>query len=430
VTTSHDVDAPAGNQSRLAADGANALAGRNDCHAAPPTPTANAQAGAETPVAVPRDKPWTPKVWDGMGLWAWLRLLVRGRFRVAPRRWGMALVVTIMSLINSTLGAVQWLVWGVRLRRMELQPPLFVLGHWRSGTTLLHELLVLDPRHSYCSTYECFSPKHFLLTERIVQRWFSWLLPRQRLQDDMDMSWDKPQEDEFALGNLGLPSPYLTMAFPNRGPVDHEYLDFEGVPPRQVRRWQQKFRRFLCTVVLRRPGRLVLKSPTHTGRIAALLEMFPDARFVYIVRNPYAVYSSTVKLWKVMYTSQGFHTPRFVGLHEYVLETFTRLHRAVERTRHLVPPGHFCLVRYEDLTADPLGEMQRVYRELDLGDFEPVRPALEQYVAQRADYRPSRHQLDPATRAAVCTAWHEFFQQYGYAEGTDAPVPPDSNPPG
>jgi len=91
------------------------------------------------------DKPWFLRVWDGMIATGWFPMLVRNGFRMSPRRWVMSLLMSILSLINLGLWLLQTLIWGRRIARTQLAgDPIFVIGHWRSGTTLLHELLVLD----------------------------------------------------------------------------------------------------------------------------------------------------------------------------------------------------------------------------------------------------------------------------------------------
>ena len=117
------------------------------------------------------DKPWFLRFWDGMTATGWFPLLVRNRFHIAPRRWAMALLMSILSLLNFGLGLLQLLFWGRRIARTDLQgDPIFVIGHWRSGTTLLHELLVLDERHTCSNTFDCFCPNHFLLTAAVFGR--------------------------------------------------------------------------------------------------------------------------------------------------------------------------------------------------------------------------------------------------------------------
>ena len=134
-----------------------------------------------------------------------------------------------------------------------------------------------------------------------MTRWLGFLMPSRRPMDNMAAGWARPQEDEFALCMMGQPSPYLTIAFPNRPPQFSEYLDLQNLPPRAVARWQRAYLGFLRRLTFKDPRRLILKSPPHTCRIKLLLELFPDARFVHIVRDPYVVFPSTVNLWKSLY---------------------------------------------------------------------------------------------------------------------------------
>ena len=126
---------------------------------------------------------------------------------------------------------------------------------------------------------------------------------------------------------------------------------------------------------MRSPRRIVLKSPPHTFRIKILLEMFPKARFLHIIRNPYVIFPSTINLWKRLYRNDGLQVPTYEGLDEHVFATFSRMYEVFERDRKLIPAGQFCEVRYEDLVAQPIEQIERVYDELNLGGFETVRPA-------------------------------------------------------
>jgi hypothetical protein len=373
-----------------------------------------------TPAPAPaRRREWAPRMWQGCHAAAWLRLLERNRFAVEPPYWYIAAIVTVISAGHTAFMALQEAMYGAAIRRTRVRhAPLFILGHWRSGTTWLHELLIRDPRHTYPTTYECFEPNHFLLTEELFRRYGNFLAPDRRPMDNMAAGWDRPQEDEFALCMMGLPSPYLGIAFP-RHPVPHrEYLDLEHVPPARLRDWKRALHRFVQTLTYKDGRRLVLKSPPHTARVRHLLEVFPDARFVHIVRDPYVLYPSTVKLWRTLYRTHGLQKPMPVDLEEYVFETFTRMYKSFEASRGLIPPGRLYEVRYEDLVADPLGQLEAIYRQLDLGDFAEVRPAVASYLEGLKDYEPNRHDLTPAVRGQVTERWGEVIRRWGYDRPT------------
>jgi omega-hydroxy-beta-dihydromenaquinone-9 sulfotransferase len=364
----------------------------------------------------PKTPIFSPHMWVGCDLFAWLRLLWFGRYRFGWRQLRVLPIGTALTTIHTFLRYAQEGLYGEQIRRTRIvEPPIFILGHWRSGTTLLHEFLVQDPRHAFPNTCQCFDPCHSLLTERLVRRYFNWLLPSRRIMDNMPVGWERPQEDEFALALMGQPSPYWSIAFPWRGPMDKRALDLDGLPARARTEWKRAFLRFLQIVTVRDQRRLVLKSPPHTCRIPTLLEMFPNARFIHIVRDPFAVYSSTINLWKRLYSSQALHTPSYEGLDQSVFAMFRHFHERLDATRHLVPDGQFFEFRYEELTKDPVAELRRLYAQLDLGDFENLRPNLERYLAENSRYEKNRFELSETERAEVLRQWGDVIKKYGYA---------------
>ena len=91
------------------------------------------------------------------------------------------------------------------------------------------------------------------------------------------------------------------------------------------------------------------------------------------MRDPYVVFPSTIHLWESLYATQGLQTPDLSHLEEFLFQTFLMMHRRLDETRTLLQPERFHELRYEDLVADPLGQLEQIYRRLDLGDFEPTR---------------------------------------------------------
>jgi hypothetical protein len=370
----------------------------------------------DPPPAKPARKEWSPRIWEGADFVGWLRLLARNRFAVGAPYWYIAGIVSVISTANMVLRWVQHGLYGDRVARTPIREhPLFVLGHWRTGTTLLHELLVLDPRHTSPTTVQCLAPGHFLLSEAFFKTYCNWMVPDRRPMDNMAAGWDKPQEDEFALCLLGLPSPYADLAFPNRPPVYPGSLDLSGLTPRQLELWKRGFRRLMQLLTFKDPRRLVLKSPPHTARVPVLLELFPDARFVHIVRDPYLVFASTVNLWKSLGRKHGLQTPHNeAAIREKVFREFRVLHDRLEEARPLIPAGRFHELRYEELVKDPVGEMQKLYAGLGLDGFEDYRPRLDEYLARTAGYETNKYQMADADRAEVTARWGDVIRRYGY----------------
>ncbi|WP_108925944.1 sulfotransferase family protein [Mycobacterium montefiorense] len=357
---------------------------------------------------------WAAPLWIGCNFTAWTRLLIRNRFAVHWSRWHYAALYTVLSVVNSFLGMCQRIVFGRRVANTAIgDAPIFIVGHWRSGTTMLHEMMVLDDRHTGPTTYECIAPHHFLLTQRFA-RFAEFLTSKHRAMDNMDMSMAHPQEDEFAWCMLGLPSPYLTIAFPNRPTQDEQYLDMDKLSARELETWKRTLFRFVQQVYFRRRKAIVLKSPTHSFRIKVLLDIFPQAKFIHIVRDPYVVYPSTVNLFKAFSLVHGLQRPTFEGLIENVLSTYLDLYRKLDEGRELVDPSKFYELRYEDLVGDPEGHLRKMYEHLDLGDFDRYAPRLRQYLADKAAYRTNTYEMTTEQRAIVTERWAEVIDRYGY----------------
>lgn len=371
---------------------------------------------AHTPPPATPPVSWkTGVIWMGCSLPALWRLLAAQRFCVPIRALPECACDLACAAFNSTLGALQDLLLRRALRRIDLpEDPLFVVGHWRTGTTLLHELLALDPRHRCPTNYECFVPNHFLISQQWLKPWIRFVLPKNRLADEMPVAWDLPQEDEFGLLALGAPSPYLSLAFPNEPPQFDGAYTLVGLSAEERRRWERRLQKFLRCLLRNRSGRLVLKSPPHTFRLPVLEALFPRARYLHIVRDPYAVFASTVKLWKSLFAAQSYQRPDFADLEERVLTTFCQMYDCFESARPQLDPQRICDVRYEDLVRDPLAQLQQVYQRLDLGDWTPAAPAVAAYFAQRTGYRPGRYELAPEHHAAVTRRWLPYMHRYGY----------------
>jgi hypothetical protein len=150
--------------------------------------------------------------------------------------------------------------------------------------------------------------------------------------------------------------------------------------------------------------------------MGVLRAMYPGARFLHIVRDPYVVFSSTKRLWQSMNATQALQVDPGDDLGDYVFEAFEEMYRAFDRDRALLGPGELHEIRYEDLVADPAGRLEEAYAALELGDFGRVRPKLE--VESRRDYQTNTYRHDPRIVAEIGRRWKPFIDRYHY----DAPA--------
>ena len=360
--------------------------------------------------------PWyAPRFWHGMPASVWGSLLSQGGWRFDWTRLHFVASVSTFAGFNSAMGALQHAVLGRKIAATELAgPPVFVLGHWRSGTTLLHELLHLDQRYSSPNTFQCFAPWHFVLTEPLVTRFGSFLLPEKRPMDNMRAGWKLPQEDEFALMALGSPTTYRRIAFP-RQEVELDTLSSRTFPPEQLQRWKRDFDWFLRAVTYKTRRPLILKSPPHTGRLATLAEMYPEAKFVHIARHPYELIPSTIRLWQSLSDVQGLqtgYTPE--QIERFVFSCFERMYDGYEYGLERVAKENLFECTVESLTAAPVDTVAEIYQRLRLGDFEPARPAVEARVAGDRDYKKNVWNIEERLRQEIDTRCRPYADRFGY----------------
>jgi hypothetical protein len=329
-----------------------------------------------------------------------------------------AVYLTAMSALNTFYRRREEQVFGAAVANTRIQDsPLFVLGHWRTGTTFLHDLLACDTGQFACpNSMQVTYPFTFLCTEKAVRRRSAGLLPPTRPMDNVAISLERPQEDEFALCVASLRSPYLGLfTFPRRANHYDRYLTLRGVPEPEVEEWKSTFLWFLRKLTLKYGRPLLLKSPTHTARIRLLLELFPRARFVHIHRDPYAVFQSARHTLSRLRPINLLQEPPVGGDDEAILQRCATMYDAFFEERPLIPEGQFHEIRYEDLVKDPVGQIRATYERLGLAGFAAFRPQLQAYVDSLSGYRTNEFaELSPALRDRIAGAWRRSFETWGY----------------
>lgn len=358
---------------------------------------------------------FTLPMWTGVRFIPWLRVLARHGFRVSPSRLPRALGITAASLGNELLGAIQWAIWGRRIRATRLEAdPIVILGHWRSGTTLLHELLARDSRLTPPNTLHCAVPSHFVLSEEFASRWLGFLLPRRRPMDAMRLGFDRPQEDELALCNLGLPSPWWVVAFPNDPLPDPLYETLEGLAPANRSRWLATWTGFLQAVQFEHPGRLLLKNPLHTGRVPTIRQVFPEADFIHIVRDPHDLVPSCLHFWQRIAETHGLQRPTGAGLEDRVFESILRMDRRIDATWSSIPERHRYRTRYEDLVADPIAVLRAIYGHFGWPGADEAEPSWRAHLMEESGYRRNDLPLDDRLARRIAADLAEVLSRFGY----------------
>lgn len=313
------------------------------------------------------------------------------------------------------MSAAESAVYGRKIKQVEVkEAPLFVLGYWRSGTTLLQTLLSHDPNFQHLGLYRCLFPWHFLLTEKIATKLTAPFVPKARPMDNMKVSWDAPQEDDVSLCIMSGISPYMFLLKPDERASFWDPLDFDSLPPADVERWKDSLNTLVKKLSLNSQKRIMMKSPFHTYHVKTLLEMFPDARFLYIHRNPYNIFRSSVHLRRRMIDENTMGRSPFVGHEQEVIDSYKFGFEAYQKQKQLIPDGRLAEISYEDLEVDPIETLRSAYSGLDLPDFDKLEKAIEPELESMRNYRKNQFEDDPYWVNKVYEDLKASFDHFGY----------------
>jgi hypothetical protein len=282
-----------------------------------------------------------------------------------------------------------------------LAAPMFIAGPWRSGTTVMHELLAAATGWPTPRTWQCMNASAFQLLPAPPTQ-----IAVARPMDGLEISAQSPQEDEFALLCLGVDSAYRAFLMPERlGELTHT-LDPEYWQ-RTAAQWLPRFEAFLQGVLASEAAlgrRLLLKSPNHSFRLPALLQRYAQAQVVWMAREPDAVFHSNRKMWLAMFAEHALAVSSAAGVDPTLDQFLARaLHACAEVLDQLpsLAPGRFVVSSQEALLTNPRGELQRVLMALNLSITDPQ--ALELALARVARGR-IEHYATPLPSAAQAAA--------------------------
>ena len=293
----------------------------------------------------------------GMGFLTWMRVLHRNQYQVGVDYLHRLAWVTGLSIPMSLLALMEKVLYGRKIQETNVKTPLFILGHWRSGTTHLHNLLGRDPQHCFSTVYQAVFSTHFLLSGRIGPRLLRSALPATRSYDQVKHGWFEAAEDEIGLLKLnGGLSFYLALMFPDLAEEYERLIDLRDGSDEERQRWKDAFIVYLKKLTLDSPGsRVVVKSCPHSARIPLLLQMFPDGKFVHIHRHPARVFVSMVHMRGKIDWENFLRRPTeefIANRREHTLRIGERVFERLLEDRHAIAPENLIEIAYDELCGN------------------------------------------------------------------------------
>jgi hypothetical protein len=321
-------------------------------------------------------------------------------------------------------------------KTQPIEKPLFILGNLRSGSTFLHRLLSRDSE-----TFTSLTIWDIYLTPSVTQKRITKFFARldnklgghlHRLLYAFDsrtlgkfkihpISFFQPEEDENILFHI-WDSFWISFLFPFADEMpDYRHFD-EALSPRHRNRIM-KFYKSMLQRHLYANGKkyFVAKNPAFSPKIQTLLEFFPDARIIYLARNPLDMLPSTVS-W-INYARRVFTEPKEKYHYQDEILDFTQhWYRYPLQYLDAHPSPRHLILNYDDLIQRPERVIRGFYEQFGYPDKpgldDIVDQAVKETLAFSSDHVYSYEEMG-FTREQIVEIYADIFERFGFDKRED-----------
>jgi hypothetical protein len=322
------------------------------------------------------------------------------------------------SLALSIVTGLQRILFSRRIKKVSFSnhPPVFILGMWRSGTTYLHYMMSKDPQFGYLKNHQAFTFNFSLLSFDRLNKILNVFVPKRRPQDNVRLTLDDPAEEEQPFSTLTTRSSIHSFFFPRNQEYFRKYHLFEGISEEEKVKWKEEYLFLLKNIsVYSKKKKLLLKNPHNTGRVKELLQLFPDAKFIFIHRDPYTVYRSTKKLYMQMIGSQFLQFLSQKEIEKLIVDNNACILKKYLAERELIPHGNLVEIGFDHLEAAPLLTVKAVYDRLGIDGYKEAEPTISAYLDSVKGYKKNKFKPPGGKlKERIDTEWKLWFETFGY----------------
>jgi len=347
----------------------------------------------------------------------WLKLITQNK--LSKKRIWMINKISLFVVFSAPFRWIQAIYLLFKLPSVSIKdkPPVFVIGHWRSGTTHLHYLLAQDKQFSYLEAFQAFFFRVAFISRTFMWPILNYFMPKTRPQDDIKINAGAPTEEEHCLTNLTEKSGMQSFFFPQNRTYYDKYNIFLNTKKREKESWKRTYNKMLLQIALYQGQEktLLLKNPHNTGRIKILLELYPNAKFIFIHRNPYDVYLSNIHLYNKTIKSQFLQEFNDEQIKERVLYCYETTLKKYLEEKSLINKDKLIEISYKELSDIPVETINKIYDKLSLGDFSKVKEKIEIYLKNLGVYKKNKfNNIDSQTRLEINKRWEFSFKKWDY----------------
>lgn len=299
-----------------------------------------------------------------------------------------------------------------QLENATISPePVFIVGNWRTGTTLLHQLLSLDQNFSTPSVYQVSNPDHMLTSAKYYRPLMNKVLGEKRPMDNVKIGFDEPQEDEYALLKLCKNTPLEDMLFVKPG--QSFFLEkHEDFMPKNEAEFVSALKLFMKKLCFQSEKQILLKNPLHSLRLPMLKKHFPDAKFIHIVRNPENVVPSTIHMWNVIGKQNLLKSKWISPTVEFIANFYKKIILTVRNEISSLPSKQKIEIKFEELEKNPIDCIKSIYNTLNISFDIAYEEKLHKFCSGMKSYKKNKYNLSKKDKTIISEIFEEILPEY------------------
>jgi len=335
---------------------------------------------------------------------------------VAWKKIPILALTFIVVVISTPFQIYEYVYFRRKIKQYKFKrSPIFIIGHWRSGTTHLHNLLCKDTNHGFVTTYQGVFPNN-LKSKWIFKTFMEMKIPKTRPSDNVKLSADFPQEEEFALGNMTDATFYHFFYFPSLNDQLYEkFVRLNGISASAKNLLKKKYYELLVKAVFNtHKEQLIVKNPLNTGKINLLLEMFPDAKFIHIYRNPIITYLSTNRFYRSLLPATHLEDYKEAYISEKIIQNYKNLMNDYFETKHLIPEENLIEIKFEEFERNNLFHLKEIYDRFGLESWEEAERHFKAYAVTQRNYQKNKYKISNAELDILKSEWGFALEKLNY----------------
>ena len=322
------------------------------------------------------------------------------------------IITLLIVILISPFQLLDKIIFSLK-KKKNFDDPIFIIGHWRSGTTLLHNILCKNNKFGFFNTYNSLFINN-IYSSILFKTLMKYTMPKERPSDKIKLDVELPQEDEFAVSNYTNISHYNFFFFPN----DYKKFYSEAIrfEKNNEKLWLSNYSDILNRIFYYTgKSKIIIKNPSNTARIRSLLKKYPNAKFIHIYRNPIFVYLSTFKFFSELFPSVNLQNIDNETLKKLIIYNYKEIYRDYYNYKSLIPKGNLIELKFEDFRKNPSIYLKDIYKTIGIELKKEDLNELSVYLNNQKKHKMNTYTIDRRTLKKVYKEFEFSFKKMNYS---------------